>query len=350
MVCEAQWRRCLRERAPCYRRAVSGKFGSLAVALLVLLVAEACASTATPFGEDGNAGARAGAGGTAGGGGGTGGDIFLPGAGAGGAGNGGTGPANCDSTTVTAIVRDFRGCDTPVWSASRVVGCASGHPDFDTFGGDLEPVPCCGGIVADRLVDGRPFHNESGPYVEAIRWGQQTTSRERFDEWYRDVDGINQRVEVKLALTPKTRTDARGCTEAESCFVYDSDENVPLGFFPIDGKGLGDSAVDEEENPHNFSFTTEIHTEFKYLGGERFKFSGDDDVWVFINGSLAMDLGGLHPRREDTVSLDARATALGIEVGKTYPLDIFHAERHVYGSNFRIETTIECIHDVPPPS
>ena len=40
---------------------------------------------------------------------------------------------------------------------------------------------------------------------------------------------------------------------------------------------------------------------------------------------------------------------LGIEIGQTYPMDIFHAERHTNQSNFRIETTIDltCITNVP---
>ena len=74
----------------------------------------------------------------------------------------------------------------------------------------------------------------------------------------------------------------------------------------------------------------------------RVTFIGDDDLWMFINGKLAIDLGGLHPPDTQTVNLDAEAANLGIVKGQVYPMDIFHAERHSTGSNFRIDTTIGC--------
>ena len=112
-------------------------------------------------------------------------------------------------------------------------------------------------------------------------------------------------------------------------------------FFPIDDKGYGKEYLD-----HNFHFTTEIHTRFTYRGGDQFTFVGDDDLWLFINGHLAIDLGGVHGREEKSVNLDQRAAELEIMPGASYAMDIFHAERHTSSSNFRIETNIACIQSV----
>ncbi|MBD3392430.1 MAG: fibro-slime domain-containing protein [Chitinivibrionales bacterium] len=106
-------------------------------------------------------------------------------------------------------------------------------------------------------------------------------------------------------------------------------------FFYIDGRGFG-----EEGKNHNFSFTMELHSSFTYEPGLTFEFNGDDDVWVFINGKLAMDLGGIHSPASDQFDVDDIAQSHGLEDGKSYSFDLFYAERHTVQSTIRITTNI----------
>jgi fibro-slime domain-containing protein len=73
-------------------------------------------------------------------------------------------------------------------------------------------------------------------------------------------------------------------------------------------------------------------------------------VWVFINGHLAVDLGGLHPKGSAAVVLDASAAELGLVKGNVYSLALFQAERHTPESTFRIDTNlsfVDCGADIP---
>ncbi|MDC0718397.1 fibro-slime domain-containing protein [Nannocystis bainbridge] len=204
-------------------------------------------------------------------------------------------PPQCDPV-MKATVRDFR----------------TSHPDFETFGGDA----AYEGLVQQDLgPDSKPVYAHPGGTP-------QTTGPAEFAQWYNDTPDVNMAFEIDIPLTEVSPGQ----------FTYQNN-----AFFPIDGQGWGD-----EGNPHNFHFTTEIHTEFTYQGGEVFTFTGDDDLWLFINGKLAIDLGGLHPQLTDTISLDENAGYLGITIGQNYTMDIFHAERHTTDSNFRIDTSIQC--------
>jgi fibro-slime domain-containing protein len=88
---------------------------------------------------------------------------------------------------------------------------------------------------------------------------------------------------------------------------------------------------------HNFGFTMKIQATFEYIPGQYFEFFGDDDVWVFINNRLVVDIGGQHTQVFGSVDLDT----LGLEEGKTYPFHIFYAERHSVYSNFMMKTSID---------
>ena len=78
----------------------------------------------------------------------------------------------------------------------------------------------------------------------------------------------------------------------------------------------------------------------RYAGNETFAFEGDDDLWVFINKKLVIDLGGVHAPLAGSVDLPARAAELGLVPGQEYPIDFFQAERMTSQSNFHVETSL----------
>jgi fibro-slime domain-containing protein len=93
------------------------------------------------------------------------------------------------------------------------------------------------------------------------------------------------------------------------------------------------------ETLHNFLFTTEIHFDFTYHAdrAQRFSFLGDDDLWVFLNGQLIIDLGGWHVPLGEEFTIDAGvASTYGLTDGETYEIAVFHAERQPEGSSFMI--------------
>ncbi len=156
------------------------------------------------------------------------------------------------------------------------------------------------------------------------------TSADSFHTWYRDVLGLNLSKPLTLSLVKQD----------DGSYVFDDKDDELYsqlgGFFPIEGDLFGNSGGSPDRN---FHFTFELHTEFTYdaAGDQIFRFVGDDDVWVYIDGKLAIDLGGVHSAQEQHIDLNR----MGLVDGETYRLDFFFAERHRTQSNFRIETNLK---------
>lgn len=151
-----------------------------------------------------------------------------------------------------------------------------------------------------------------------------------FSSWYND--DLNLNLSQPLSLTLRRQSNGS--------YVFDSQTDPAYqcvgGFFPIEGQLFGNPGG----NPNrNFHFTFELHTRFTYdaNGSQVFGFRGDDDVWVFIDRKLVIDLGGVHGAIEQFVDLNR----LGLIDGRTYELSFFFAERHRTQSNFKITTNLE---------
>ena len=144
------------------------------------------------------------------------------------------------------------------------------------------------------------------------------TCPEVFKWWYTDVPGINQTVIKSLHLTKKPGVEL-------ATYEYDSGSAVQHGFLPLE-EGDGYTMV-PGSGPGEY--TSEFKVYFRYRGKEVLDFRGDDDFWVFFNGRLGVDGGGIHGQWNKSITLDEKTAAekYGMYPNGIYPMQMFHAER-----------------------
>lgn len=150
----------------------------------------------------------------------------------------------------------------------------------------------------------------------------------RYDSWYHSLPGINRVIKLNLTI------------EKNISGIYILDK---LQYFPIDNMGWGN-----EDNPHNYHFTTEMSWTVDYKGGEYMYLRFDDGILIYLNGWLVVDQPGLHFNGNKYLKIDSIAGDAGIVPGNAYSLRVFHMERHLSESIFYIETNLT-IHPVTCP-
>lgn len=131
---------------------------------------------------------------------------------------------------------------------------------------------------------------------------------------------------------------------------------LPLATFnPIAGMGYGqsgntykmarDGSQDNYYNDTNYNLTLEGHAQFIYYQDADlyFNFTGDDDVYLYINGIRVLDMGGAHSISKAGISLNNVAEICGLKDGEVYDFDFYYMERHGTAANFSIETNIKVV-------
>jgi fibro-slime domain-containing protein len=183
-----------------------------------------------------------------------------------------------------------------VWAAGGSGFHVDVAPPRDACGNAIVDVPGAGGSASSGGIE----------------------STESFSEWYRDVPGANLSTLHSITLT----------YDDEFGYGY-LDEH----FYPIDHQLFGN-----EGQLHNTLFTFALEATFVYqaCAGQFIGFEGSDDLWVFVDGGLAMDAGGVLPGTEQFIELDR----LGLVDGQIYPISLFFAQRQTVRSEFQIKTNI----------
>lgn len=116
-------------------------------------------------------------------------------------------------------------------------------------------------------------------------------------------------------------------------------------FYPLDSVK---TSYEESETGHNYYFGMRYDVTFKigdYVGPLNYKFTGDDDLWVVLDGKkIVIDLGGIHSAAEKTVDLwqyiGQAANLTEAQKQQTHTLTILYMERGAGASNCQMEFTL----------
>jgi len=274
-------------------------------------------------------------------------------------------PVKPNPLVLPIVYHDFKG-----WNE------VGGHPDFERLTGQGDPGMVLPMLVTGTTNAGLPVHVNTCRSLSTNLCAPPANANPKWDPtvdwfgmWYVDNATYNKTIVQTLTLggqvagmnsPPPPAATACNTGTNPDCTSFQFDSGA--GFFPLDGKGWGNAP-----NSHNFGFTSEVRYWFEYDGAATLDFTGDDDVFVYINQILAVDMSGLHSRTEGTITLDAangtgyacdfvapgpnvggcnlmtktggRIVMLGLTLHKVYEIAVFQAERHTPESNYRLTLT-----------
>ena len=219
-------------------------------------------------------------------------------------------PATTPTATTTAAIPT--GTITNLAATIRDFGPS--HPAFEHFTGEGEKDMVLPTLGPDRTPVPNPAKDAFG---NSTIW-----------DWFHDIPGTNYTVCRDIPLTYDTKSEV---------FAYDNSHYFPIDDIDPKLDPFNQKFRADDNFQHNFHFCLESHATFQYKKGQKFDFVGDDDVWVYINNQLVVDLGGVHNAQTASVQLDK----LGLVEGNTYPFDFFFCERRTVQSHMKITTSLD---------
>lgn len=139
----------------------------------------------------------------------------------------------------------------------------------------------------------------------------------------------------------------------KKCFYNDENGEDRGGFFPLDELDAEKHLNSYTDKKHNYHFGMKVSGSFIYQSGKKefFNFNGDDDVYIFINGKLAVDLGGAHTEAQGNIDMEEFVKEYNsqpgleekdkIKNGQKCTLDMFYLERHTTESHCKIASNLQ---------
>lgn len=225
------------------------------------------------------------------------------------------------------------------------------------------------GNNSKNTVLGKVYENVTFPFVKKAMRSSSTESTGTLDYWYfnsADKEATNKNLQLKYDATDEYFLQSNN-EEVKGSTTNGATANG--NYFPLNSKEQSGKA-----SQLNYGFGQKFDLKFRLTSDGKvldsankevpieFNFSGDDDVWVFIDGQLVLDIGGDHAvvtgridfaNKKATVS-SAKNSSLGGtsngEVEKDFPkeldtnnyftkehtLTMFYMERGLWESNMQI--------------
>ncbi len=249
------------------------------------------------------------------------------------------------------IVQEFLGPDNkPLFNSSSVNGasCFGSETTFKTlfnYTPNVNEVVCYD-LTFTRSADGRWAYDSDEAVTGATKGGFYPVENT-------DDNSVVTMNGVKMGPTIMARNKRKAQGPVPSTIPdFDKYCNTPGWTGGVECEGLFDNGdhpasawnwgAPRWETTRNQQFCFESHATFTYKEGQEFTFRGDDDIWIFIGGRLAVDNGGTHLAAPGHVVLSNLKDKNGeaLVPGKDYAIDIFFCDRRTTMSNVIIKTNM----------
>lgn len=170
---------------------------------------------------------------------------------------------------------------------------------------------------------GEVYHNVEFPFTQKEVFVESDQKGKGVKYWWFDSSKTSLYLrkdtnsdQLYLGNDSTGETTAEYLSEASHNVDSASDPNkvsTPYGFFPFNETTTSKSAVRYNygygaklEIPFTLTSTGTVKDDYNNEIPIRFYFSGDDDVWVFIDNQLVLDIGGAHAKVSGVLEFDQR--------------------------------------------